>query len=366
VTAVARQCGQEDCPFNEAGECLEQVIPVEACPHLIERYDTDTDELDTGEIIDHGQESTSTQTKSNASPRLPGVPIYKGKALERDQVDAVAAERESTVVIVAGDVDSGKTTLIGCSYSAFLKGPVGKWRFAGSRTLLGYDQRVHNHRVSSLNETPLTPHSPLGIDEYYHLDVQSSEDAKRCRLLIHDISGEAYQQAIDSSTGAEQLVMLRRADVIVIMLNGASLLVTWLQGEAVSRLTDLLMAVARAGHLAKQPPIQIVVSRWDQVKKEGAEDSIQKAMEEIRNRIERRLREQELSNLVTIHGVASITHHSGTPPATGYAEIFDFWTTLRPKSLPAPINALPEGGRQASWTSIGRHQTGPDKGEEHA
>lgn len=356
-----RECQQADCPFNETGACLEQIIPIETCPHLVERYDTDED-ADQEVTDDLSDTQGLSPIKPTTSPQALGVPVYSGEALIGEQADALASEAETTVVIVAGDVDSGKTTLIGCSYSSFLEGPVGAWMFAGSRTLLGYDRRVHDHRVSSNRDAPVTEHTPLGVDEYYHLDVQSSTAKRRRRLLLHDISGEAYQKAIDQSRGAEELAMLRRADVIVILLDGTRLLKRSQRAEAVSRLLDLLLAVTKVGHLSKEPPVQIVVSRWDHVAAADNAVEISEQLEQIRSRVEKRLRELNIGSAVSIHGVASITHDNITPAGYGYPEVFDFWATLRPKAQPALTDTIPDGERQEGWNAMGR---GKHSGEDH-
>lgn len=357
-----RQCTQDDCPFNETGACLEQVEPIESCPHLVEHYVTDEDE--DPESID---ESTETPTSLPAKqvrkpPQVFRVPVYSGEALIGEQADALASEVETTVVIVAGDVDSGKTTLIGRSYSSFLEGPVGTWRFAGSRTLLGYERRVHNHRLSSNQNAAVTDHTPLGVDEYYHLDVQSTDGELR-RLLLHDISGEAYQQATNSTSGAEALDMLRRADVIVILLDGDRLLKKAKRSAAVSRLQDLLLSIARVGHLKKAPPVQIVVSRWDYVKAADKETGIKEEMEGIRSLVETRLREQKIASPVSICGVASISHNKAVPAGFGFEEVFNFWTELRPKAQPTVNDTLPTEGRQEGWTALKR---GDGSGDDHA
>ncbi len=338
---------------NATGACLEQVKPIESCPHLIERYETDEDTDQ--DVIDHATVTQAVGLKNPVKPQQPpGVPIYPGEALIAVQADALASESETTVVIVAGDVDSGKTTLIGCSYSSFLEGPVGIWRFAGSRTLLGYDRRVHNHRVSSNQDAATTEHSSLGVDEYYHLDVQSTVGNQRHRLLLHDISGEAYQNAIDAMTSAEELAMVRRADVVVILLDGNRLLKKARRGAAVSRLLDLLLSVARVGHLAKNPPVQIVVSRWDYVIGENREAEIQEVMAEVSRRVENRLHAQNVNSPVIIQGVASISHDKAIPAGLGFQEVFEFWTTLRPKSQPAITNTLSREGRQEGWIALKR------------
>ena len=38
----------------------------------------------------------------------------------------------------------------------------------------------------------------------------------------------------------------------------------------------------------------------------------------------------------------------------GFQEVFEFWTTLRPKSQPAITNTLSREGRQEGWIALKR------------
>ncbi len=363
ISPEMHKCQQEGCPFNDGGSCLEQV-PLEECSHLITLFDSEKDKTSESEgAVAIQDESANTTVGTRQVKEQLGIPIYSGYAFSNEQADAMAAERECTTVIITGDVDSGKTTLVGRSYSAFLKGPVGDWRFAGTRTLLGYDQRVHDHRKSSRRAFATTHHTPRGVYEYFHLDIQSMTEGSTRTLLIHDISGENYQDAISRSAEAESLGMLERADVVVVMMNGQHLLLKARRVEAVSRMKDILQAVGNARLLAKAPPIQIVVSRWDYIVEAGKVEESYALMELIYVEIENALREVGVASVVSIHEVASVTHNK-FPAGYGFTSLFETWASFRPKPALVPSENLPYVGKQEGWTALAStHQRVKDDNE---
>jgi Double-GTPase 2 len=350
------QCTQDGCPFQENGTCLEQIQPVEECPHLKKLETSNGDSKLPIKVKiqpEHGIGFAETQ------PEAKRIAIYPASPLEVDQVDAVMGEAETIMVIVAGDVDSGKTTLIALTYSAFLKGPVGDWRFAGSRTLLGYENCVQSHRLSERQDTPSTPRTVVDVNEYYHLDLQSVRDRRRKRLLLHNISGERYQQAMDTTIAAEELHFLRRADIIVVMIDGESLLKKASCSRAKSRLVELLLAIAKVGHLEANQPVQILISRWDAVVNAGVVSFVEQQMREIQELATRRLAEVQVASPISINGIASVTRYKETRFGHGYGDVLETWVSLRPKPVPPVVDELALSRRVEGWTALGRRGSAP-------
>ena len=346
--ALRSSCTQQGCPFADNGTCLEQFQPVEQCPHidLIDGADpSNDDDIAILPVID---ESTSVNTV--AEPKY--VSIYPAWALAPKEVSAVMGESETILVIVAGDTNSGKTSLIGLSYSAFLQGPVGEWRFAGSRTLLGYEGLVQNHRASAEYDLPDTPHTETKVEEFYHLDIQSQRDERQRRLLFHNVSGERYQDAINKTVDAAKLDLLHRADAIVVMVDGERLLKKALAAQATTRLMDVLSALAQAKHLETNQPVQIVISRWDLVVNAGVQEQVNSQLSVIRERMVQGLAEFGVKSPISVYPVACVTHHAETAFGFGFREVLEAWLALRPKPAVEPPDAPSTTGRNEGWTSL--------------
>jgi hypothetical protein len=346
--ALRATCKQQGCPFADDGTCLEHYQPVEQCPH-IELIDG-VDAVPKADTATSSGRDDSTMVITESDPKF--VPIYPAWALAPNEVGAVMGEAETTLVIVAGDTNSGKTSLIGLSYSAFLQGPVGEWRFAGSRTLLGYEELVQNHRASAEYDLPDTPHTETKVEEFYHLDIQSQHDGRQRRLLFHNVSGERYQDAINKTVDAAKLDLVHRADAIVVMVDGERLLKRASAAQAKTRLIDVLSALAQAKHLENNQPVQIVISRWDLVENVRAQEQINSQSSMIRDQVVQGLAEFGVTSQVTVFPVACVTHHAETAFGFGFSEVLEAWLALRPKPLAVPLDASSTSGRNEGWTSL--------------
>jgi hypothetical protein len=67
------------------------------------------------------------------------------------------------VIVVAGEADSGKTTLLASLIDRFQRGPFSDYRFAGCKTLMGFEQRCHLARLKSGGTIPDTDRTPSYI-----------------------------------------------------------------------------------------------------------------------------------------------------------------------------------------------------------
>src|SRR4051812_6581560 len=66
----------------------------------------------------------------------------RAHALTDRQASGLSARERATVIVLAGAVASGKTTLITALYERFGHGPIAGHRFAGSLTLPGFEARA--------------------------------------------------------------------------------------------------------------------------------------------------------------------------------------------------------------------------------
>ena len=128
----ALTCDQASCPLMVDGRCLEGIVPPEECPHATFTDDqideiadpeatpaneSGVEELETLDLSDVGRDSAN---------KVPG-----DKALTMSAANDVLAERPCVVVLVAGEANAGKTTLLAELWAQFLLGPFSGWDFAG-------------------------------------------------------------------------------------------------------------------------------------------------------------------------------------------------------------------------------------------
>lgn len=361
TTPANHRCTQEGCSFSDTGECLEN-LPPEDCSHLVELIEnTPAVDDDLGLAPPAVDDEHFTAEPSAYAQEDEMVPIYAAAAFEPPEADELAAKQECTLVVIAGDVDSGKTTLVGRCFAQFFDGPTSGWLFAGSRTLLGFDERIHNHRIGSRRARAETRHTPKGVELYYHLDLRSTDGMQKRTLLIHDISGENYQDAIDKSSGAEALTMVRRADAVSFLLNGRDLLNLAQRAAASSSLIDIVQALAEQNYLQHAPLINVVVTCWDYIVEEKKTEDVNDFLDGFEKRVKELLQDYQVGSAVVLDRVASVTHFKETEAGFGFGRLFESWIATRPKPVPVIRETLSGGGRGEGWTEVSRHREEPSE-----
>src|ERR1043166_5638481 len=126
-------CEKADCKVLTTSACAEGHAPLESCPHYGKTPDLHS--------IDSDEDVEIEMPTPKVSIEL--VPISSGEALTPAEVEDFLRWRPATLIAIVGDRDSGKTTLLAALYGCFLKGPFASHLFVGSRTLVGFEKRVH-------------------------------------------------------------------------------------------------------------------------------------------------------------------------------------------------------------------------------
>jgi Double-GTPase 2 len=145
----------------------------------------------------------AAETPAPVSPVFVNLPL--GKPLEEAGASEVLRGSGAPIVVLAGAVKSGKTTLLASLHDAFQRTPFAGYLCAGSRTLLGLEEECFDARFASGGETPVTQRTKLeeGI-LFYHLK----------ELLLADMSGEHYEGALDSAAALRGLTIeVRKEDL---------------------------------------------------------------------------------------------------------------------------------------------------------
>jgi hypothetical protein len=164
-------CSEADCPV-QAGELPCKLgNSVEQCPNAAPKKEPLVPE----------PPATSSPTAEEVVAQQP---THPGVALTWTEAAAITRERRTTVVVLASEQGWGKTTLLSGAYELFHHGEVGGLRFAGSQTLLGFEERRHLTRAASELATPRTERTHRGMDGALHLDVEVIEDGGRRTDLL--------------------------------------------------------------------------------------------------------------------------------------------------------------------------------------
>lgn len=183
----------------------------------------------------------------------------------------IASDR-NVVVILAGPKDSGKTTILVELWGRFLKGAVGDLAFAGSQTLLGFEQRAFLSRVSSMRLTSDTERTTLAPGEaasFLHLRLRRVTDRSVRGLLLSDWPGEVFRQLRDNTEQAH-LAGIGSSARLGVVVDGAELSDSAGRHAARANTEALLSALAQNPSLEDDLNVTLVVSKWDRVVAGGA------------------------------------------------------------------------------------------------
>ena len=244
-----RVCRLPGCGGPAAGVCI-NALPFDECPDVVEP--AVTEDLD---------DSDRTVSSGSDFVLLPG-----GHALGATACDALLRQRGGTVVGLVAGPDVGKTTLIGTMYELLTRRRMVRHRFAGSETLRGYEERCHLARIASNSATADTLHTPTMAQlSFTHLRIARSED--RTDVVFSDRSGEHFQRTLDRPNEIAGFEELRRADVVLLLVDLPELLAA--PHLQTSNLRKWVMAMGQNGILAGKV-VRLVGTKADLVGPGGA------------------------------------------------------------------------------------------------
>ncbi len=185
--------------------------------------------------------------------------IYRGKALNQEELFRFSARRDVKQILVAGPYSSGKTTLIVMLYYLFLEGYNHTLRFAGSMTLEGFKSRSKKLHLSSGEAKPLVDRTSRSEqDRYLHLALMD-ESGRKGNLILTDISGELF-----SSEYMDELSELYGdSENIILTVDGQKLQNPKERQNEVFQSIHLLKQLLNSGIITKRSKLQIVCTKRD-------------------------------------------------------------------------------------------------------
>jgi hypothetical protein len=273
---VVSVCDEPGCPIATEGRCLEGFPDGAGCPHLQpaaatvdgdERPATDADDSELDATGSGDEESPEGDEESPEEEEEEWVQLGSDVALSVSEADDVAGERGATVVLVAGEYEAGKTTLLVELYARFLHGSFDGWAFAGSRTLMAFDKRHFPTRQASGRSTPTTERTQDEDMRVLHLRLASGP--REVVLMPSDIRGEFFEHLIDGAPVADEVPLAARSDKVLILINGAKIADGYQRQEAMMRAQMLVGALTEKGGVSRGCPTAIVLAKADLVDEAG-------------------------------------------------------------------------------------------------
>jgi hypothetical protein len=328
---MAIECRLPSCQIRQTGSCAEGHSPPDSCPNF---GSLGADELDVyKDVADAGIGGTSSDDETR-------VPLPTGEALDSAEVDRFLLWRPATFITVVGDRDSGKSTLICALYDRLLHGPFANLTFAGSRTLVAFERRLHYSRVDSGRAAPDAPRTSLSEGlHYFHLAVvPASEQPIRRDLLVSDRAGEVYRQARGNSMLIASLPEVARADRLVLLLDGRRVGDAPERANALQSVRQTLRAFLDNEASGRTSIVQVVTTKFDLIF--ALEDSAQ--VEDALGRFQVQLTRDFASRLreLTFWRIAARDPTGGYAPAYGLDAMLVDWVSPRPRLTPLSVTSL--------------------------
>jgi len=273
---VGATCNKAGCTLADTGTCLlSNPDPQKNCPHFrqLSREDGPT-------------RPTPPSADDAVTFSLPGSPARRFPAgLELGLQDAaeIMRARYARVVGILGSWDAGKTCYLLSLYLMASRASLPpKYIFAGSRTLQGFEDRARRLREWSGGPLPqqLADHTSLADPRrpaFLHLALRETAGAKRLvDLLLTDLPGEWSKNLVDRADTAERFTFLRRADGIMVVIDGPRLDST-AQHSELQRSKHLLDRLAHTVGVDRTTPLVLLVSKCDRInmKRPSAVDEIE-------------------------------------------------------------------------------------------
>lgn len=268
------KCENAECKYLETGVC--------------EKGHENVDDCDSFSHIDSESNPLPDETPLQGETQNYTHNLYQfhnGHSLNLIDADSIASEAPTQLVILAGASASGKTTLLASIYEKFSDQEMGKYIFAGSKTLPGFEERCHLARIASERSTPDTERTKASEEmSLLHLKV-AKEDALdiHTSILISDLSGEAFRGIRDSTEECKKMEILSKADHFALLVDGAQLSNKKFRQKALSDCRSLLRSCLDAEMLGSYTFVEIIFSKWDLISPNKEQNENTKFVDIIKN-----------------------------------------------------------------------------------
>ncbi len=302
--------------------------------------------------------ATVIEVVEPSAPEYIRLPL--GAALTEGQTLAMAADRSVRIVVLAGAVDCGKTTLLASLYELFQSGPIKTVSFAGCNTLPAFEERCHLSRIESEKASADTSRTSYEgpHPEYLHLKIQSGEsDTEQIDFLFTDVSGEMFEHARNSTEECKQLTFLQRASHLVVFLDCGRALIVEKRWEMVQEVKSLFQSCLDSGMLSDSCCCTVIWSKCDFF--EAARDKA--AVADFVNNVEVDLKESfggRLPNLKFHRTAARPARFPNLKIGFGVRELLNDWITIWPQGRAMQLQPPVEIGGMRESEHFAKRQNG--------
>jgi len=322
--ATEIQCANSECRVVQTGKCVEG-LALDKCPHILRSSSS--------------PENAPPVAPEAFVPPTPDLDLPKAERLDPLAASAVMRAAQSRLVAIIGPTSSGKTSLIASLCNLFQKGPVENLFFARTRTIFAFEQACHHARAASRRATPQTEHTHRGSGVgLYHLGLK--HDGDFIQILLSDRPGEDYREVADDPTNASDFIEIKRADSIVMMVNGELLLDITARNNVRQDTLMILQGLKDGDVLSGSQKLAVVLTKLDVIHNAATtdHDRAQRDFDGLVNQVKARF--GSVFHEVLPFRIAASPATTILPYAYGSDELLKFWIELRSPSEPKLLPKL--------------------------
>lgn len=308
-TQEKKICHQKGCKILEGGSCLEGIDVIRhECPHF---YLTEVPENDQNNTDD----SQSEKKKKNV------VQLFTGKEMTFSETEIITNNNDCRLIVIVGESESGKTTLLSEYFINFQKGKFCKYLFAGSLTQIGFEERCFKATIESGNKDPKTERTKSREFSFLHLAVKpESELVKPPRhFLFSDISGETFRDAKTSTIIMKELAVIKAADFVLFLIDGEKIADLNSRSWVIEEAKTFIQKALDERIFDLNTNLKVAMAKWDYLSDDSSFDFESKIQRPFKDRFESRL------GTLQFTVIAARSKNSKVPAGLGLCELMEEW-----------------------------------------
>jgi len=304
------RCKVANCPYDRDGRCVEGLLP--DCPNLIPE-----------------EEAEQVSAPAEAPPPAPATQeqLYSARKLTAEEA-AIILQRNPQVIALGGLVESGKTTLLARIFEMFQNGEINGYRFMQSRTPMEFDMLSWHATMECGATVPTTEYTYRSENNLFlHLRIRAEKpSATPIDLLISDIPGEIFPEAIAEEAVCKEIKALRRANHVVVFLDCKVLCDAVKRHDHCGKVFDFIIRALQTGQIGQHTVLHLVISKYDWLSKDNSlAPDLMKAVAQI----EQSFRTKFAARVggLQVHRLAARPDLPFNPTLREINDLFHLWTT---------------------------------------
>ncbi len=289
---------------------------------------------------------------TQAPPVEEMIDLPRGKELDTVAATKLQVARPVRMIVLAGPVASGKTTLLNTVNDLFQEGKIDADSFSGSMTLPAFEERCHPSRTASERAAQETGHTQLTDARYLHVRVSEVDlNLDPVDLLFTDISGETFEDARNSIPECQELTFLRTADHFLLVLDCEKIVDLKKRNKVIHEAMGILRQCLDSEMLSSSCFVNVLWAKYDWIAASNDAEHksfLQKAMKEFQDQFASRVGKLSFTE------VAARPDRGDLKLGHGIPELLKNWVVTSPGHR--EMKLVPEGtGDRESEKFLDRH-----------